>query len=167
MTGRLPARCSADADEDILSQTTPVTKSQLVTVFYPFHPFHDLKLEVATVPRQGSGGVTVIVPSGDRLIIPRWMLSPVAASFTVSAQATVGRHAWLALLELLKDPIERLLSDNLPPESEKEGGRCETARTHRSVPRRTTLDPSSPAGARTGRRVDGASNDRNPARRNF
>ena len=46
-----------------------------------------------------------------RLKIPAWMLSPAAACFSVSPQATIGASALLALVELLSTNTDGLDGD--------------------------------------------------------
>ena len=52
-------------------------------------------------PRQRDGSVTVTAPSGRRLKIPSWMLSPAAAQSSLSSQAAIGVRALLSLADLV------------------------------------------------------------------
>ncbi len=85
-------------DRGTFSNTTQCLR---VVVHYRFHPLHGLDVKAVAVPRTKDGVVTVEHPPGDRLKIPRWMLSPAAAEMTLSAQASVSLPALLALVELL------------------------------------------------------------------
>lgn len=72
-----------------------------VVVHYRFHPFHGIDLKAVTVPRTKDGVIIVEHPPGNRLKIPRWMLSPEAAEMTLSEQASISLPALLALVDLL------------------------------------------------------------------
>ena len=67
----------------------PSTPGSKVTVHYPFHPLRGRALEVVCAPRPGNGdgAVTVLEPTGQRLKIPCWMLSPAAAQVRLAERA--------------------------------------------------------------------------------
>ncbi len=86
--------------------TKPVphsTPGSKVTVRYPFHPHRGRDLEVVCAPRRGNGdgAVTVVDPTGQRLKIPCWMLSPAAAQVRLAEQAEVDVRALLWLADLV------------------------------------------------------------------
>ena len=54
------------------------------------------------VPRHEGGAVTVVDPTGFRLKIPAWMLSPTSAACGVSAQGTLDAPTLSSLVDLLR-----------------------------------------------------------------
>jgi hypothetical protein len=89
--GRVPRR----------THNTLSAETSRVQIFYPFHPHHGMSLRVVRRPRQGDGAVSVIDPSGHRLKIPTWMLSPAAGKLRIGEQALLSRDALVCLSELL------------------------------------------------------------------
>ena len=135
---RLRSRCNGCADESTLSQSTLSAEETLTTVqvFYRFHPLHGYKLRVVQRTRRGGSAVTVVEPSGARLKIPTWMVSPVAAQMLVSERAHLSAKALLNLAKLLESVStqESRTSDRLPTNvsGRKKGGRRGTTSTLRS-----------------------------------
>ena len=81
------------------------TRGLTVRVYYPFHPLNGLDLEVACMARDESGPMTVVAPDGDRLKIPQWMLSPAAASASLTSCAVLSTAALLALAALVEHGV--------------------------------------------------------------
>jgi hypothetical protein len=78
-----------------------------VCVIYPFHPLHGVSLRVVRRPKLGDGAVCVTDPTGRRLKIPVWMLSPDSAEMKIVDRAHLSRDALLSLTSLLatrRDP---------------------------------------------------------------
>ena len=103
---RRRSRDSADGDAATRTHTTPSVDTTHVRVFYAFHPLHGVSLRVVRRPARGDGAVCVIDPTGRRLKIPVWMLSPEAGDRTIAARAHLGRDALLRLTSLLTPPLE-------------------------------------------------------------
>ena len=51
--------------------------------------------------RRSGGAITVAAPSGRRLKIPSWMLSPAAAETALSSRASMDVRALLSLADLV------------------------------------------------------------------
>jgi hypothetical protein len=66
-------------DSAIRTHSTLCAEITHVRVFYTLHPLRDSSLQVVRRPKRGDGAVTVVDPTGKRLKIPLWMLSPDAA----------------------------------------------------------------------------------------
>ena len=68
-------------------------------------------------PKQGDGAVSVIDPTGHRLKIPMWMLSPAASELKIAEQALLNTDALLRLTELLASQSDAAASphDTLQP----------------------------------------------------
>jgi hypothetical protein len=58
-------------------------------------------LKVLRAYHQSSDTVVVVDPGGRRLAVPRWMTSPKAAHYPLSAGATLSLRALLVLTELV------------------------------------------------------------------
>jgi hypothetical protein len=56
---------------------------------------------VVCAPRQGDGAATVVDPTGCRLKIPSWMVSPAAAGATLVEQAVLSAAALLSVAGLI------------------------------------------------------------------
>lgn len=66
-----------------------------------------LNLRVVRRPKLGDGAVCVTDPTGRRLKIPVWMLSPEAAEMKIAERAHLSRNALLRLTSLVgarRDP---------------------------------------------------------------
>jgi hypothetical protein len=87
-------------------------------------------------------------PTGKRLKIPVWMISPAAAEIRVSKQVYLSREALLQLISLIAKPTVTGIHDNLPQTSVDgcKGGHHAAATTPEPEPNR--------GGIRTGRRAD-------------
>jgi hypothetical protein len=75
-----------------------------------------LSLRVVRRPKLGDGAVCVTDPTGKRLKIPVWMLSPDSAEMKIAERAHLSRDALLRLTSLLAtrlDP-EANVHDTLP-----------------------------------------------------
>ncbi len=77
------------------------TNSRTVTVYGPFHLLRGHELQVVGTPRNGNTAITVVAPTGRRLKIPLWIVSPAAAGYVMGEQATVNPQALLSAFELL------------------------------------------------------------------
>ncbi len=83
------------------TQTTLSAETTHVRVFYAFHPHHGLSLRVVRRPALGDGAVCVIEPTGRRLKIPRWMVSPECPDPIIVERAHLSQDALLSLTALL------------------------------------------------------------------
>jgi hypothetical protein len=112
MRVRPRARRSARADGATRAHNTLSAETTHVRVFYPFHPLHGLSLRVVRKPKLGDGAASVIDPTGRRLKIPVWMLSPAASEMKIAARPQLGRDALLRLTSLLATPLHAEGSDH-------------------------------------------------------
>jgi hypothetical protein len=92
-----PGREHGDA-----KRCTQNTRSLRSRIHYPYHPLSGRELEVAVVPRDGRGPVTVWPPAGDRLKVPAWMLSAFSALVTLSERPSLSKTALMALVALVE-----------------------------------------------------------------
>ena len=99
------------AGGDIVTHNTLSADVTHVEVFYPFHPLHGYRLRVLRKPKKSDGAVAVVDPTGKRLKIPAWMLSPVAGKAEIASQAYLSRESLLSLVTLLESTGVK--SDNL------------------------------------------------------
>jgi len=83
------------------NRVTQKTSSLTIRICYPHHPLCGRELEVAVMPHDGRGAVTVWTPDGDRLKVPAWMLSVSAAVAPLCARAALGRTALMSLAGLV------------------------------------------------------------------
>jgi hypothetical protein len=88
------------------THTTLSADTTHVRVFYRFHPLHDVSLRVVRRPKLGDGAVCVIDPTGRRLKIPMWMLSPDSAEMRIAEGAHLSRDALLSLTSLLATRLD-------------------------------------------------------------
>ena len=83
-------------------------------VFYPFHPLRDAVLQVVRRPKRGDGAVAVVDPTGKRLKISVWMLSPECAAVTITEEPHLSCESLLSLATLLYATARRgQIRDNL------------------------------------------------------
>jgi hypothetical protein len=140
-----------------------------VRVHYRFHPLHERDLEVVYTPRAVDGTATVVDPTGRRLKIPAWMLSPEAGELRLSEQPLASARALLKLAGLLAPrlaaPEGDATSDSLAPktkgktaERRRTRGTASTGRrARRAKGRAASSDPRAGARAKgSGGRVDRA-----------
>ena len=114
---------SKHADEDSRKRIHETISSK-ITVYYPFHALQGLELDVVCTPRKGDGAITIIDPTGFRLKIPAWMVSPEATRYMLSDQAQICPGALLSLANLL-NTLKETSSSSLttcknPPHNELE-----------------------------------------------
>ena len=117
MSGRVRCRHRerriGGADDASGTHNTLSADATHVRVFYPFHPLHGYRLQVIRRPKRGDGAVSVLDPTGKRLKIPTWMLSPSAANLKTTEQALLSREALFSLISLLIQPTVSGIHDNL------------------------------------------------------
>ena len=87
---------SGYGDDATHAHSTLSAETTHVRVFYPFHPLHNCSLPIIRRPKRGDGAVSVIDPTGRRLKIPLWMLSPDSAEMKIVERAHLSRGALLS-----------------------------------------------------------------------
>ena len=99
----------------IRAHNTLSAEDTRVRVFYPFHPLHGAVLQVVRRPKRGDGAVAVVDPTGKRLKIPVWMLSPECAAITITEQPYLSSESLLSLASLLSTRLHTAeqIRDNL------------------------------------------------------
>jgi hypothetical protein len=112
MTRRRPGSHSGLEDGDTRAHNTLSAETTYVQVLYPFHPLNGKTLRVICRPKGSDGAVTVMEPSGSRLKIPIWMLSPDCAAIEVEDKARLGKEALLNLASLLATVLSSADSDH-------------------------------------------------------
>jgi hypothetical protein len=147
-------RSNADDCAARTIQKTRTTPTE-VTVFYPYHPLHDRRLEVYSTIRDSSIFV-VTIGRGRRLQIPAWMTSPEAALFQIVGRAVVAAGALLMLCDLI-DAIALPISE--PGMNDR---RCESNQTRTRGQDRARANPTStnPLDAPSAAHRDGEGNRR-------
>jgi len=111
-----PAQRNGYAGDGTHAHNTLSAESTHVRVFYPFHPLRGTTLQILRRPKRGDGAVSVIDPTGRRLKIPVWMLSPDCGGIEVTQEPHLSKESLLALVSLassLLDP-QRHIHGNLP-----------------------------------------------------
>jgi hypothetical protein len=78
-----------------------------VQVCYPFHPFCGTTIQILRKPKRGDGAVSVVDPTGKRLKIPVWMLSPDCAEIKITEQVHLSKEALLSLTSLVIPPLDQ------------------------------------------------------------
>jgi len=81
-------------------------------MFYPFHPLRGLSLQVIRKPKRGDGAVSVKEPTGKRLKIPAWMLTPDSSDVQIAEQPLLSKEALLSLTSLIA-PLLDITNHNL------------------------------------------------------
>jgi hypothetical protein len=109
---RRPEQRSECEDVNIVTHNTLSADVTHVEVFYPFHPLHGYRLRILRKPKKSDGAVAVVDPTGKRLKIPTWMLSPAAGKAEIGPRASLNRESLLRLVTLLKS-IHNKNRDNL------------------------------------------------------
>src|SRR5262249_3049552 len=89
------------------------TETHQVRILYPFHPLHDLNLQVIRKPKRGDGAVSIRDPSGRSLKVPAWMLMPDASPVQTVQQPLLGKEALLSLRSLITRVLD-ITNHNLP-----------------------------------------------------
>ena len=100
------ARHSECADAAIHAHSTLSADATHVQVFYSFHPLRGATLQVIRRPKRGDGAVAVMDPTGRRLKIPVWMLSPDSAEMKITEKPHLSKDALLCLTSLLTTPVD-------------------------------------------------------------
>jgi hypothetical protein len=100
--GRRRARHNERPGECIHAYNTLSVENTSVQVFYPFHPFNGVILQVIRRPKRGHGAVSVIDPTGRRLKIPVWMLSSDCAEIKTTERPHLSKEAVLSLASALR-----------------------------------------------------------------
>jgi len=100
-------------DESNHPHNTLSAETQQVRIFYPFHPLHGLSLQVIRKPKRGDGAVSVKEPTGKRLKIPAWMLTPDSSDVQIAEQPVLSKEALLSLTSLIA-PLLDITNHNLP-----------------------------------------------------
>jgi hypothetical protein len=100
-------------DESNHAQNTLSAETQDVRIFYPFHPLCGLRLQVIRKPKRGDGAVSIRDPSGKRLKVPVWMLTPHASHVRIVEQPLLSKEALLSLTSLIA-PVLDITNHNLP-----------------------------------------------------
>jgi hypothetical protein len=113
VTGRRRARRSEHGDERQDSHNTLSAETHHVRIFYPFHPLYGFSLEAIRKPKSGDGAVSVTEPSGKRLKIPVWMLTPDASHVQIVEEPHLSSEALLSLTSLIA-PMLDITNRNLP-----------------------------------------------------
>ena len=139
----LPASRPASARGHAVGSTSgrdTQSRSSTVHVHYRFHPLHEHDLALVHTPRAVDGATTVVDPTGRRLKIPAWMLSPEAGELRLGEQARAGVRALLSVVQLLADrlmlPEPDAVDDSLSPneksrERRRTSGAASTGRRSR------------------------------------
>jgi hypothetical protein len=90
------------------STTNQNTISSGIKIYYPFHPFYGLELEVIGKFQCKDDTVTVKAPDGSGKRVPIWITQPEAAYYRISKYPIINLKAILNLVELLECCIEDL-----------------------------------------------------------
>jgi hypothetical protein len=148
---------SGYGDDATHAHSTLSAETTHVRVFYPFHPLHNCSLPIIRRPKRGDGAVSVIDPTGRRLKIPLWMLSPDSGEMKIVERAHLSREALLSLTSLVSSPlnIQGRVHDNLLQtvvDGCKGGHRAATTISGPDYPKRGGARADRPNGTnRTGR----------------
>lgn len=147
--GHRPAGHSGRGDGGTGTQTTLSAETTHVRVFYVFHPHHGLSLRVVRRPALGDGAVCVIEPTGRRLKIPRWMVSPDCPDPIIVERAHLSQDALLSLTALLATHVgAEGPGHGTLPHANDDGGKG----GHRAGTTTHGPDEATRGGARTNRR---------------
>jgi hypothetical protein len=101
---RLYSRCLGTKT----SQNT--ISSEIIKIYYPFHPLYGLELKVLSRKKPGhkDGTIKVKTPNGFCKEVPIWIAKPQSTCFCISRSAEISLKAITRLIELLECSIEDL-----------------------------------------------------------
>jgi len=84
--------------------------SEIIKIYYPFHPLYGLELKVLSRRKFGhkDGTIKVKTPNGFCKEVPIWMAKPQSTCFCISRSAEISLKAIMRVIELLECSIEDL-----------------------------------------------------------